>query len=112
MSIAQALRLDLIVDDQLVECTDCIGSSTVKAMLLLRDTAKQPTRDQATSQGIGVVSTLAEALDAIEQLDTIVGSKSGALARLKNWFSVATDEHNPVLPKNPRETRPLPTLQS
>ena len=104
--IAQALRLDLIVDNQFVECADCIGSSTAKAMLMLRDTA-----DQATSQGIGVVSTLAEALDVIEQLDTIVGSKSGALARLKNWFSVVTED-NPLLPMNPRETRPLPTLRS
>ena len=109
--IAQALRLDLIVDDQFVECADCIASSTAKAMLLLRDTADQATHDQATSQDIGVVSTLGEALDVIEQLDTIVGSKSGALARLKNWFSVATED-DPVLPMNPRETRPLPTLRS
>ena len=42
--IAQALRLDLIVDDQLVECADCIGSSTAKAMLILRDTADETTR--------------------------------------------------------------------
>ena len=80
-------------------------------MLILRDTADQATHDQATSQGIGIVSTLAEALDVIEQLDTLVGSKSGALARLKNWFSFATED-NPVLPMNPRETRPLPTPRS
>ena len=105
--IAQALGLDLVVDDQLVECADCIGSSPAKAILLLRDTADQATRDQAAAQGIGVVSTLAEALDVIEQLDPIVGSKTGALARLKNWFSVATED-NPVLPMNPRDARPLP----
>ena len=109
--IAQALRLDLVVDDQFVECVDCIGSSAAKALLMLRDTADQATHDQATSQGIGIVSTLAEALDVIEQLDTLVGSKSGALARLKNWFSFATED-NPVLPMNPRETRPLPTPRS
>ena len=83
--IAEALRLDLVVDDQLVECADCIGSSTTKAMLILRDTADETTRNQATTQGIGVVSTLAQALDGIERLDAIVGSRSGALARLKNW---------------------------
>ena len=107
--IARALRLDLIVDDQFVECADCIASSIAKAILMLRDT-DQAMRDRATSHGIGVVSTLAEALDVIEQLDTIVGSKSGALARLKNWFSAAT-EGNPVLPMNPREPRPLPSLR-
>ena len=108
--VARALRLDLVVDDQFVECADCIGSSTAKAILMLRDTADKATRDQAASQGIGVVSTLVEALDVIEQLDTIVGSKSGALARLKNWFSVATED-SPVLPMNPREARPLPSLR-
>jgi len=109
--IAQALRLDLIVDDQFVECADCIGASTAKAVLLLRDTNDQATHDQASSQGIGVVSTLAEALEIIERLDTITGSKTGALARLKNWFSEATED-SPVLPMNPRETRPLPTQLS
>ena len=108
--IARALRLDLIVDDQFVECADCIGSSTAKALLMLRDTTEQATHEQATAQGIGVVSRLAEALDVIEQLDTVVGSKSGVLARLKNWFTAATED-NPVLPMNPRETRPLPTLR-
>lgn len=109
--IAEALRLDLIVDDQLVECADCIGASSAKALLMLRDTVDQATRDQAISQGIGVVSTLAEALEVIEKLDTIVGSKSGTLARLKHWFSAATDDH-PVLPMNPRDTRPLPSSQT
>ena len=109
--IVRALRLDLIVDDQFVECADCIASSTAKALLVLRHTADQAIGSRATSQGIGVVSTLAEALDAIEQLDTIVGSKSGALARLKHWFSVATED-NPVLPMNPREPRSLPSLRS
>ena len=109
--IARALRLDLIVDDTLSECADCIGSSTAKALLLLRDTADETTRTQATTQGIGVVSTLEESLDTIERVGTLVGSKSGALARLKNWFSLAT-ETGAVLPMNPREARPLPPPRS
>ena len=109
--IVRALRLDLIVDDQFVECADCVASSTAKALLMLRDTADQATHSRATSHDIGVVATLAEALDVVEQLDTIVGSKSGALARLKNWFSAATED-NPVLPMNPRKPHPLPSLRS
>ncbi len=108
--IVRALRLDLVVDDQLIECADCVSASTAKAVLMLRDPADQASRDQALSQGVGVVSTLAESLDVIERLDTMVHSKSGALARLKNWFSLATEER-PVLPMNPRDARPLPSLQ-
>lgn len=108
--IAGALRLDLIVDDQQVECADCIASSTAKALLMLRDRSDETTRNLAASQGIGVVSTLSEALDVIVTLDALVGSKSGALTRLKNWFSRAS-EANPVLPMNPRDERPLPSLQ-
>tara|TARA_B100000029_G_scaffold241673_1_gene238918 strand:+ start:52 stop:750 length:699 start_codon:yes stop_codon:yes gene_type:complete len=106
--IARALRLDLIVDDQQLECADCIASSTAKALLLLRDPKDETARNLATSQGIGVVPNLSQALDVIEQLDTLVGSKTGVLARLKNWFSVANDA-GPVLPMNPRATRPLPS---
>ena len=109
--IARALRLDLIVDDQFIECADCIASSTAKAILVLRDTADQAMHNRAASQNIGVVSTLAEALDAVEQLDSVVASKSGALARLKDWLSAATREDQ-VLPINPRETHPLPPLRS
>ena len=108
--IVRALRLDLVVDDQLIECADCVSASAAKAVLMLRDPADQVSRDHAGSQGIGVVSTLSDALDVIERLDTVVHSKTGALARLKNWFSVATDQ-TPVLPMNPRDTRPLPSLQ-
>jgi hypothetical protein len=109
--IARALRLDLVVDDQLIECTDCVSASTARALLMVRDPKDQISRDQALSQGIGVVSTLGEALDVIELLDTAVHSKSGALARVKNWLSLATAE-SPVLPLNPRDTRPLPTTPS
>ena len=106
--VARALRLDLIVDDQQLECADCITSSTAKALLMLRDTGDETTRTLATNQGIGVVSTLAEALDVIERLDAVVGTRTGVLAQLKNWLSLE-DEIGPILPMNPRHERPLPT---
>ncbi len=110
--IVRALRLDLVVDDQLIECADCVSASAAKAVLMLRDPADQVSHDHAVSQGIGVVSTLSDALDVIERLDTVVHSKTGALARLKNWFSAATDQdQTPVLPMNPRDARPLPSIQ-
>ena len=104
--VANALRLDLAVDDRLVECDDIIGASVSKALLMLRDTSDQNLADQATARGIGVVSTLSEALDVIEGLEALV-SKRGSLARLTDWFSQAK-EPQPVLPMHPREATPLP----
>lgn len=102
---ANALRLDMAVDDQLLECADIISSSVSKAMLMLREPSTEA-QNQATSRGIGVVSTLEEALDVIERLHGIVGAKRGGLARLTNWFSAAKASE-PSLPMNPRATRPL-----
>ena len=62
---ANALKLDIAVDDRLTNCVDIIAASRAKAVLLLR--RDDPTvRDQALARGIAVVNTLAAALDAIE----------------------------------------------
>ena len=104
--VASALRLDLTVDDRLVECADIIGSSASKALLMLRDPDDQNVADQATARGIGVVSTLEEALDVVERLEEVV-SQRGGLARLTDWFTTAKDP-KPVLPMRPREGHPPP----
>ncbi len=85
---ANALRLDVTVDDQLLECADIISSSTSKALLMLRELDKA-TYDQATSRGIGVVSSLEDAIDVVERLQAIVVAQGSSLARLTNWFSMA-----------------------
>jgi hypothetical protein len=103
---ANALRLDVTVDDQLLECADIISSSTSKALLMLRE-ADKTTYDQATSRAIGVVSSLEEAIDVVERLQEIVVTKGSSLIRLTNWFSLVKPPE-PTLPMNPRATRPLP----
>ena len=103
--IANGLRLDLVIDDQLINCVEVISTAPTKAVLVQRqnDTAA---KQQASNRGIGVVSTLSEALTVMERLDTVLPQKRGRLLRLTDWFAPA-EEMQP-LPSNPRTIRPIP----
>jgi hypothetical protein len=88
---ANALKLDIAVDDRLTNCVDIIAASRAKAVLLLR--RDDPTvRDQALARGIGVVTTLAAALDAIEAYEEAKHATSGRLSRLADWFKPSKHE--------------------
>ena len=84
--LANALRLDVVVDDQIHNCVDVIGASTAKALLLQRDSADRSVRDHANSRGIGVVVTLEEAIDVLTQLHETLKERKGRLQRLADWF--------------------------
>jgi hypothetical protein len=103
--IANALRLDLVVDDQLINCVEVVSASTCKAILMQRvpDTAA---REHASSRGIGVVTTLGEALSVMERLHDVLLHKRGRMLRLSEWFS--RNEDVETLPRNPRAVRPVP----
>jgi hypothetical protein len=88
---ANALKLDIAVDDRLTNCVDIIAASRAKAVLLLR--RDDPTvRDQALARGIGVVNTLAAALDAIKAFEEAKRASSGRLSRLADWFKPSKHE--------------------
>jgi hypothetical protein len=98
---ANAVKLDIAVDDRLTNCVDIIAASRAKAILLLR--RDDPgMRDQALSRGIGVVSTLAEALDAIDQFEE-AKRVTGRLSRLADWFN-PSKHHDAGLPLDARGT--------
>lgn len=103
--VANALRLDLIVDDQLINCVEVVSASTTKAILMQR-APDAVERDHATSRGIGVVSTVADALGVIERLQEVLAGRRGRLMRLTDWFSKAPATQ--TLPENPRAVRPIP----
>ena len=103
--IANGLRLDLVLDDQLINCVEVVSATTTKAILVLRaDDAA--VRQQSSNRGIGVVSTLAEALNIVERLHDVLPPKRGRLMRLAEWFTPA--EEMQTLPTNPRSVRPIP----
>jgi hypothetical protein len=103
--LANALRLDLIVDDRLVNCMDVIAASQTKAIFLDRDNDVNG-RQQALTRGIAPVSTLREALDAVDAFEEAKRTARGPLARLADWFRPAKPDAS--LPMDPRESMPLP----
>lgn len=104
--IANALRLDLMVDDQFLNCLEVIGASQTKAILLLRVPDKS-LEQQAIERGVGVVHSLAEVVDVLLQLQDILPQKRGRSVRLAEWFSKREPESQ-LLPMNPRARRPVP----
>ena len=104
--IANALRLDIVVDDDAVNCVEVISASPAKALLMMRN----PTglgRDEAMNRGIGVVETLEEALNVLERLHEVIPARRGKLLRLVDWFPGARRDAA-RLPLNPRKSHPLP----
>ena len=103
--IANGLRLDIIIDDQMINCVEVISTAPTKALLMLRST-DATAREHAANHGIGVVSTLSEAITVFERLHDVLPQKRGRLMRLSEWFSAP--EEMQTLPANPRSIRPVP----
>lgn len=101
--IARSLRLDLAIDDRLVNCMEIISASNAKAVLITRDDQELRMREAAESRGVGVVTSLSQGLDAIERLDALLTTRRGRLVRLGDWFSSRKDQ--PPLPHDPRQGR-------
>lgn len=106
--IANGLRLDLVVDDQLINCVEVISTTPTKA-ILVRRAKDAATRQQASNRGIGVVATLAEAITVIERLHDVLPQKRGRLLRLADWFMSPAEMQ--TLPANPRAVRPVPPFE-
>jgi hypothetical protein len=101
--VANALRLDLVVDDQFVNCAEVIGAGPTKALLMLRE--KNPVaRQHAIDRGVGVVSTLAEVEPVLMRMHELMRGQRRGLLRLSEWFQPAEE----LLPHNPRTIRPMP----
>jgi len=103
--VANALRLDLVLDDQLINCVEVVSASPTKAILMQR-APDAAAREHASNRGIGVVSTLADALSVMERLHDVLVQKRGRMLRLSEWFWSSTDVE--TLPRNPRAIRQVP----
>jgi hypothetical protein len=101
--VARALRLDLALDDRLVNCLEIISASNSKALLIARGADDPKVREGAEARGIGVVTTLAQGLDAIERLQELLATRRGRLVRLGDWFQLKKEP--PSLPHDPRQRR-------
>jgi hypothetical protein len=102
--LARSLRLDLAIDDRMVNCIEIISASNSKAVLITRGEQEPRIRESAEARGVGVVTSLSQGLDAIERLDELLTTRKGRLVRLSDWFLVKKDEGTP-LPYDPRQRR-------
>jgi hypothetical protein len=102
--VARALRIDLVVDDHLVNCMEILGASNARVLHMSRGAPDQTRQEHAEARGIGIVATLGQAIDAMERLSEILTTRQGRLVRLSDWFQPKRDEAR--LPRDPRKNRP------
>lgn len=107
--IANALRLDVVIDDQFLNCLEVVGASQTKAMLILR-IGDASLEQQATERGIGIVHCLEEVVELLIQLQDILPQKRGMAMRLTDWFR-RKEPQSHMLPMNPRSSRPIPPVK-
>ena len=79
--IADALALDIVVDDRPENCLDVVVDSKARAILVWRESEKQLPA-AARRLGIGVVKTVGESLDVITQIDAASREDPGVMGRL------------------------------
>jgi len=103
--LARALRLDLLMDDRMVNCLEIISASNAKALLIARGTPEESAQATAEARGIGVVNSLSQGIDAILRLEELMSSRRGRLVRLSDWFLPKRNSAE-ILPRDPRGTRP------
>jgi len=105
--LVRSLRLDLALDDRMVNCLEIISASNAKALMILRTPAETRVREAAEARGIGVVPSLGQAIDAIERLDELLSTRRGRLVRLSDWFQPAkpAKKDEKTLPHDPRNQR-------
>jgi hypothetical protein len=85
--IAQALDLDIVIDDRPENCLDVVVDSKARAMLVWREDANQlPVAAQRL--GIGVVKSVNECLDILTQIDIAGKDEPGVMARVRKLLGL------------------------
>jgi hypothetical protein len=85
--IAQALDLDIVIDDRPENCLDVVVDSKARAMLVWREDANQlPVAAQRL--GIGVVRSVNECLDILTQVDIAGKDEPGVMARVRKLLGL------------------------
>ena len=86
--IAAALGLDIVVDDRPENCLDVVVDSNARAILVWREDEKH-LPSAARRLGIGVVTSVAECLDILSQLEAPAAAQPGVLDRVKRMLGLS-----------------------
>ena len=87
--IADALQLDVVVDDRADNCLDVVLESKSRAILLWRGT-QSSVPPSAKRLGIGVVSTVAGCLDVLLEAERSAGTSTDLMQRLRRLLGLQT----------------------
>jgi hypothetical protein len=88
--VATALQLDVVIDDRSENCLDVVTDSNARAILVWRgDMNLVPA--SARRLGIGVVASVRECLDVLEEVDVMHARPPTVLERLKRRLGLAAE---------------------
>ncbi|MEO8481887.1 MAG: hypothetical protein ABI634_06730 [Acidobacteriota bacterium] len=94
--IAEALAIDVVVDDRDDNCLDVVLESKAGALLVWRgDQTAVPI--SAKRLGIAVVPTVAAVLDALIEAERATDGGAGMLDRLRRMFGLKTKSASPLV---------------
>ncbi len=85
--LAEALALDVVIDDRPDNCLDVVTDSTAKAVLVWRD---EPAMVPAGVKrpGIVVTASFAAALDQLERITALRARPAGFVGRIRNAIGI------------------------
>ena len=88
--LANALRLDLAIDDQFVNCAEIIGAGPTKALLMLRDPTIRRCGSTRSIAASASSRPLPKRLPILQQLDRADSKPARPMIRLSEWFRPKT----------------------
>jgi hypothetical protein len=83
--IAEALGLDIVIDDRPENCLDVVTDSKARSILVWRDRDKQ-IPGAARRLGIGVVSSVSDCLDVLVEIDSERDGGPGVMERVRRML--------------------------
>jgi hypothetical protein len=88
--IAAALDLHIVVDDRLENCLDVVTDSKARAILVLRAGETHPSA--ALRLGIGVVTSVGDCLDILNQMEAARREPPGVMSRIMRLLGLKETE--------------------
>ena len=97
--IAEALGLDIVIDDRPENCLDVVTDSKARAILIWRESDGQ-VPGAARRLGIGTVASVAKCLDVLIEIDSENPSEPGVIERVRRMlgFKTASKQASPLAP--------------
>jgi hypothetical protein len=85
--IAEAIGLDIVIDDRPENCLDIVTDSKARSILIWRDPDKQ-LPGAARRLGIGVVSTVNKCLEVLVEIDSANDTEPGVMDRVRRMLGL------------------------